>query len=393
MGRDWSAEAALADAAAKVFEQLGGNRVNPSVLMDATIPLDLSGEAVRSRLCVFPDARGHEIALRPDLTLPIALLEAEDRKAGRASGERTRRYVASAFRLPAAEGFDTEFTQVGFERYGAPSTVQIDVEMFAVALEAANVGTPDLETVWLGDLAVIPALVDAVAGDPTTADDLKRRFRQGGAMDTVASSASSATNRQSGLSDIVAKASRADAEILVGDLLAMAGVEPVGARGLDEIVDRLMTQSSAERARALPEASAAVLQKALALSGPAAETVGALEKTVGQAKVRDLDPVLARLVERLDALQAHVPGLDLRFAASFGRRFNYYDGFLFEVFARGAHPLAPLAAGGRYDQLIASLTDGAAAATAIGGVVRPDRMALASPEAAKPAQKQKGRQR
>ena len=60
---------------------------------------------------------------------------------------------------------------------------------------------------------------------------------------------------------------------------------------------------------------------------------------------------------------------------TFGRRFNYYDGFLFELFHPGeANGRRPFGAGGRYDTLLARLSDGAVDATAIGGVVRPDRL-------------------
>jgi ATP phosphoribosyltransferase regulatory subunit len=48
----------------------------PDYVLPADIPLELSGEAVRARLCVFTDNRGAEMAMRPDLTLPVAQREA-----------------------------------------------------------------------------------------------------------------------------------------------------------------------------------------------------------------------------------------------------------------------------------------------------------------------------
>ncbi|MEM7766808.1 MAG: ATP phosphoribosyltransferase regulatory subunit [Pseudomonadota bacterium] len=373
----------LAEAAATVFARLGGTLVDPPTLIDADIPLDLSGEAVRSRLCVFTDARGRDIALRPDLTLPIALAEAQARKAGE-TGERVCRYVARAFRLPAAEGFDTEFTQVGFERYGAPSGVDADIETFAAVLEAAQTSAPDLDKALLGDLAVFPAVVDAVTDDPVTADSLKRRFRQGatigleGLEDAPSDQMASASVPSASLADVIATAEPAQAEALVREMLTLAGVEPVGARGLDEIVERLMAKSANARFRGVSAASRGLLRDVLGMAGPARKTADALAKTVKSAGLDGLDPVLDRLSRRLDALADGTKGLPLHFGAGFGRRFTYYDGFLFELFATGESPLAPLAAGGRYDRLIADLSDGAADVTAIGGVVRPDRMALAS---------------
>ncbi len=372
-------EEALAAGAAEVFARLGGELIDPPMLMDATIPLDLSGEAVRSRLCVFQDARGAEMALRPDLTLPVALHEAQARTRADMTGERVFRYVARAFRLPAAEGFDTEFTQVGFERFGAASDVATDIETFALVLEAARFGAPSLGEASLGDLAVFPALVDAVVGDEASAATLKRRFRQDGALGLE--TGEQATHRApAGLAALLAQASRDDAGALVRDMLAMAGVEPVGARSVDEIVERLLAKSGNGRPASLSPASRALLHEVLALSGPARKTTDALVRTVRKARLDGLDTVLDRLARRLDGLEAASDGLPLQFAASFGRRFTYYDGFLFEIRGTGAPALAPLAAGGRYDRLIADLSDGKADVTAIGGVVRPDRVALARGE-------------
>ncbi|MEO1567982.1 MAG: ATP phosphoribosyltransferase regulatory subunit [Pseudomonadota bacterium] len=376
---------ALRDRAADVFARLGGDLVDPPTLMDATVPLDLSGEAVRSRLCVFPDARGKETALRPDLTLPVALAEADARRQDRVTGETIRRYVARAFRMPVADGFDTEFTQVGFERYGAPSDTGTDTETFAVVLEAATVGAPQLGKVMVGDLAVFPALIDAVADSDTLAETLKRRFRQGGGVDAPEGE-TTGHDGSAAMARVLAGASRTDAEALVAQMLALAGVSPVGDRGFDEIVERLLAKASSGTEKALSDAGRALLSEALGLNGPAKPTAEALGKLVKSAKLKAVMPVVERLQARLDEIAALAPGLDLRFATRFGQRFNYYDGFLFEIFGEGAPELAPLAAGGRYDQLVSVLSGGAATVTAIGGVVRPDRMALAQPDAGRGGQ-------
>ena len=62
----------------------------------------------------------------------------------------------------------------------------------------------------------------------------------------------------------------------------------------------------------------------------------------------------------------------MRFSASFGRAFGYYDGMLFEVRSAALPDDQPVAAGGRYDSLPARL--GARVATgAVGCMVRPAR--------------------
>ena len=77
--------AAVVKAARSRFEASGAEPVNPAYILPSDIPLELSGEAVRARLCVFTDHRGNEMVMRPDLTLPVAGLEAE-RLAGGTNG-------------------------------------------------------------------------------------------------------------------------------------------------------------------------------------------------------------------------------------------------------------------------------------------------------------------
>ena len=62
----------------KAFESMatrGGELVDPPVTIEAAVPLELSGEVVRNRICTFVDADGKEWALRPELTLPVAQAE------------------------------------------------------------------------------------------------------------------------------------------------------------------------------------------------------------------------------------------------------------------------------------------------------------------------------
>ena len=70
---------ALVAVARAVFEAAGGTPIDPDYVLPADIPLELSGEAVRARLCVFTDNRGAEMAMRPDLTLPVAQREGNGR--------------------------------------------------------------------------------------------------------------------------------------------------------------------------------------------------------------------------------------------------------------------------------------------------------------------------
>ena len=55
----------------KLFAERGYGREEPSVLQPAEIFLDRSGEEIRRRTFTLMDPSGRELALRPELTIPI----------------------------------------------------------------------------------------------------------------------------------------------------------------------------------------------------------------------------------------------------------------------------------------------------------------------------------
>lgn len=360
-----------------VFEQLGGELIDPPTLMDASIPLELSGEAVRSRLCIFTDANGNERALRPDLTLPVAIAEAERLKAG-GSGAKGYHYNARAYRLPSSPGLDLEFTQIGTEQFGRPSTPKEDADMFAAVAEAARAGGMAHGTAWFGDLAIFPAFVDALGLGDAVAGALKRAFRQAGGVAAMLKADQSPA--RSGLAARLAGASWEEAEATVRDVLGVSGIEPIGVRSLEEIVGGLMAKAASVKAGGVPDEAVKVLEDVLAVEEAPEQVAATLSKIAKSAGLPSLDVPIGNLAERMDAITLAAPELqtNAKFGTPFGRRFNYYDGFLFELFAEGAPETAPFAAGGRYDSLIEKLSGGEVSATGIGGVVRPDRMEASS---------------
>ncbi|MEQ9315638.1 MAG: ATP phosphoribosyltransferase regulatory subunit, partial [Henriciella sp.] len=221
-----------------IFARLGGDLVDPPIIMPANQPLELSGEAVRARLCVFTGENGEECALRPDLTLPLAIAQAE---LG-VSAETVKRYAARAFRLPVVAGDPMEFTQIGFERYGAPSTPDVDAESFALVCgAAASAGVSESET-RLGDLSIFPAFVDALGLAPGLAEALKRAFRQAGGVSALL--AAKPSKPVHGLAARLKGASAEEAKAIVSDIFALSGIQAQGTRTLDEIVEGLLAQAA-----------------------------------------------------------------------------------------------------------------------------------------------------
>ncbi len=93
------------------------------------------------------------------------------------------------------------------------------------------------------------------------------------------------------------------------------------------------------------------------------------------AELAGADAVVGAAIDawrrRLAAL-SEIPADRMRLSTAFARGFGYYDGVLFEVRSQGLGDDEPVAAGGRYDGLLARL--GARLSTgAVGCMVRPGR--------------------
>lgn len=362
-------------SAMSVFAKLGGDLVQPDILIPATIPLELSGEVVRSRICAFTDEEGREWALRPDLTLPVAIMEVAAR-ADRLTGPATRFYDGPVFRLPASKDEPAEFRQMGFEIFGASSKVSTDVDLYTAICEACTAEGVDRGYTQLGDLAVFPAFVDGLGLSRDIADGLKRAFRQEGGVRAFiradrTGAAANLAQRMSGMS-------RAEVEAFVEDIFALTGIRPIGERSSMEIVERLADRAQSNIGPELGPDVQKLVEQVLGVDVPAqqaAEHLSTLAKTFG---IQTADTAIENLAVRLDGLsgdacRSFIDGA--RFQTRFGRRFTYYDGFVFEISAgdRPDQKLSPFATGGRYDGLLADLSNGAIDTTALGGVIMPYR--------------------
>ncbi len=366
-------------SAAEVFAALGGDFVQPRVVVEAALPLELSGEAVRGRICVFTDEEGREWALRPDLTLPVAVDEVVRRRSG-AGGERVVRYAAPVFRLPALPGEPVEFEQAGFERFGGPSDAASDASVFAAITAACEAAGVSAGEVRLGDISVFSAFVDGLDLSLDVQQGLKRAFRQEGGVRAFLETGGG--RPASGLAQRMQGMSRDEIGAFTQDIFALTGIRPVGERSADEIVERL--HQRAQGSEAVPESAQAVLETVLGVDAPVSEAAAQLRAIGDEAGLSGLGPVLERLDARLSAMAQATPGFmaQARFATRFGRRFTYYDGFVFEISASETEREAgrPFAAGGRYDSLLSDLSGGEVEACAVGAVIVPHRLARVAGE-------------
>ncbi|MEO0608001.1 MAG: ATP phosphoribosyltransferase regulatory subunit, partial [Pseudomonadota bacterium] len=335
-----------ADAAFEEIAVRGGSLSQVPVVIEAAVPLELSGEVVRNRICTFTDEQGQEWALRPDLTLPVAQAEIVARQTG-APEETVRRYRGPVFRLPAVMGEPVEYEQIGIERFGAARGVEEDVWLFETIAAGCRAAGTTSGAALFGDLSIFPAFVDALDIQTDLAAGLKRAFRQEGGVRAFMAG----HNRQrGGLSSRLKGMAQTEVAAFVEDIFAMTSVRPVGERSAEEIVERLYQQAQAAELTLSQEASA-LLEAVLAVDAPIEEAPIKLRAIADQAGLNGLGETLDRFEQRMQRLLAGSASTFLsgaQFATRFGRRFTYYDGFVFELIAdhSAAARKRPFASGG-----------------------------------------------
>ena len=364
-----------------LFEGTGYAPVEPPVLQPADPFLDLSGEDIRRRLYVFTDPGGREVCLRPDLTLPTCRYYLDRMPTG---GPAKLSYAGPVFRFETdTSGKLNEFAQAGVENFGADDREAADAEVLSLAikgLQASEVSDFEIE---LGDLGLFSALVDALDIPPAWRSRLKRHFWRPDyfreLIERLASSSETGNGsaEHAGLIAALGPLNEKQVRALIEDVLGLAQISAVGGRSVSEIAERFLEQAADSGGRVLAESTVELINRFLALQVPASQAVGALRELLEPAGVR-IDASLMALDRRLELIGA--AGVDLSaatFGPGFGRKLEYYTGFVFELRVPALGAQAIVAGGGRYDGLLGRL--GAPyGVPAVGCAVSIERVMLAS---------------
>src|SRR6516225_8994088 len=346
---------AQADALLASFEGAGYARATPAILQPAEPFLDLSGEDIRKRMYLTTDPRGQELCLRPDLTIPVS----RDYLASPVAGKpQAFCYLGPVFRHRGeAPG---EFLQAGVESFGRLDTAAADAEMLALGLEATahyGLAAPDIRA---GDIGLFSALIAALDLAPAwkrrLVKDFNRKSSLAQDLDRLAVSATQARPEYQGVLSALAGSDPAAARELVTDLLSIAGMTAVGGRSVGEIAERFLEQSALGASAKLPQDIRTLIERFLAIKGEPDEATAELRALVSEDNMTAaLTPAIDLFESRTGFLAAH--GVDLkrvRFSTAFGRGFDYYTGFMFEL-TDPKRTGEPLVAGGRYDGLLSRL--------------------------------------
>jgi ATP phosphoribosyltransferase regulatory subunit len=355
------------------FERAGFARHEPKLLQPAGVFLDRSGEDFRGHLYLTTDASGAELCLRPEYTIPVCRDYLGSTQAGQAAAFA---YGGSIFRAPAhGEAGDGEFLQAGVESFGREDREAADAEILGAALDAARAaGAADL-SVRMGDAGMVGAFLDCLDLPPVWRRRVETGHARGAPLAEIFAPPRRNGSEKAGVLAALTRADPADARQLVEDLLAIAGITPVGGRSAAEIAERFLDQATLSEGVGVSAEKRALAEAFFRIEGAPDNASAALRSLAEDAKL-DLSAALDRFDTRASFLAAR--GLDLDsmiFSASFARHLDYYSGFVFEARRRGAGE--PVIGGGRYDRLLRTL--GARAdIPAVGAAIWIDRLQTAA---------------
>src|SRR6202790_3824906 len=352
-GPDPRAQAqAAAQALLASYGRAGYAQIEPPVLQPAEPFLDLSGEDIRRRMFLTTDPDGRELCLRPDLTIPVSRDYLASPAAGKVAGFC---YLGAVFRH--REGAAAEFLQAGIESFGRQDKAAADAEMLALGLEATTqygVSAPEIRMGDVGLFSAFIAALDLARGwERRLIKDFNRKSSLAHDLDQLTLAPANGSKEYQGVLAALAGSDPKAAHHLVMDLLSIAGIATVGGRSIAEIADRFLEQAALNAPTRLPRETRALIERFLAVRGDPDEVAVELRALVSEAKIA-LGPALDLFETRTGFLAAR--GVDVRaikFSTGFGRGFDYYTGFVFELH----HPRAKnaLVAGGRYDGLLTRL--------------------------------------
>jgi len=348
---DAAARAAARAEAARLmalFATAGAQPVETAILQSAASLLDLYGEDIRARAYVTADPLRGEMMLRPDFTVPVVQMHMD-------SGADPARYAyaGTVFRRQDSDlARPHEYLQAGFELFGGHGAPQADAEVFAT-LSGALADLPLRAAT--GDIGLLVAAVRGLRTTDARKGALLRHLWR--------------PKRFRALLDRFGAPHRR-AVLDRADPFADTGPE-IGLRTRAEVQARLDTLRADAAAPPLAAEEIALIDRLLSLREDAPYALAALRGLA--ADLPAIGPAVAAMAARLDALAARGVAVEtLAFEAGFGRTsMEYYDGFVFGLYAEARPDLPAIASGGRYDALTAVLGRGRVV-PAVGGVIRPE---------------------
>ena len=350
-----------------VFERAGFDQIAPNIIQPADIFLERSGEDIRARTFVFNDPEGHELCLRPDLTVPACryhLSHAEN-----VSAEAKYCYLGPAFRFPDERLSPQEFNQAGLEWFGV-SDIASEARILKLAISALEAAGATGLKVTLGDVGLFSALLN----DTEMPDRWRRRLRHQfwrpqAFQNLLATFAAGNSQKRTSISPVVDEFKNGDA---AATWLDQNNIPLQGTRTLAEISSRLAEKFADRSQKPLDPLKRQAIENYLNIEGAATDVPLLLEAISASEQYH---AACASFTKRLELFEdAGLNPRRFKFSANFGRELEYYTGFVFQIEADSAHGPVAIAGGGRYDELLSDLGS-AQKVPAIGCAIHTERLA------------------
>ena len=341
-----------------VFTKAGYEAVAPAIIQPADVFLDVVGENLRARTYVFTDPDGEELCLRPDLTVPTCRLHLERHPEGNVKARYC--YNGPTFRFQpvgASAAHPREFRQAGIECFAENRRPQAEVEVVRLTLEALKTAGLKSYGLRIGDLGLFQALLDAIEMPAPWRARLRQQFWRPEAfreelIRLSTNPAGALHDLPADLVDVLEADDLKDAEAAVARYLDTKGIELIGARSLREITQGLHAVAVDASSSPLSQASAELIETYVKVKAPARAAGARLADLMHRSGI-DIADALSAYSERLQLLiDSGIDPAQIEFSAEFGRNFEYYTGFVFEVVAPNLGATSPVAGGGRYDGLL-----------------------------------------
>ena len=362
-----------------LFKDAGHEFVSPPILQPADVFLDLTGEDIRRRLFLTQGSDGKDLCLRPDFTIPVC-----------------RHHVAeNGSSLPAAYCYNGpvfrqrpdglgEIPQLGAESLGRKDIAKADADLLALSVSALDAFGVTDQSIRIGDETLFAAVLSGLDLPTVWRRRLRDLFGEtdklAAAIDRMSGDGSANDDNRDvrlGFLSALEGADPAAAHAVVEDLLSIAGISAVGGRTPSEIADRFLEQAALASGSRGHEKAAETLRAYLALKSDGSNAVTSLRAFSADHGL-NLDAPISAFESRLAALDAKgIKASRLSFAAEFGRRLDYYSGFVFEIHSTDRSVGGPLVGGGRYDKLLTLLGAGENV-SAIGFSMWLDRIAVST---------------
>jgi len=329
------------------IEATGCTVPNIGLLQPADPILDTTGEDLRRRIFITQENSGRKLCLRPEFTIPICLehLEKGWHKARYAYGGKVFRQRGNAA---------AEFTQVGFENLGSDDTNSADIDCIKTAITALEAAGEKNMSLVLGDQAIFVSVLEALRIPQAWRKKLIRSFGDDTRLAASLVEMSSTTmNSMDGLDDKLKDAlATKDAETATayveGEMLDQ-GLPLTGGRTASSIATRMIEKAELASEK-LDDSTRKKLEAFLAIDVDLKDASDAIEAFENENGLM-LPLAKEELAARFEGLQGSLT--NMRYKASFGRRLDYYTGFVFELYRKKLKK--PIAGGGRYDRLLTLL--------------------------------------